>query len=423
MRLDPACAEDVSECPPPRIGLRVAHAGLRRDLERALVSAGCRVFVLGTQVPHAEGLRLDALVGDPAAAAVDEAGAIDAAAAVEADACAVAVWPADANGPGRSDRVEVLSKPFSVADLERSLARVLEPSRPGRDRLDPVLASQDRALRAALLRARRLAEQGRSLVVEGELGVGRRALARAVHEWSDRADGPFVVLDRIELAAAHPDEACARIDEAWASAGIGTLVAIEPAEWTPAAQQALLARLRAGKGACLVTLVSEPLESSVERGRCARELADRLDVSRIRLPALRDRPMDQRAVCEAVARRVARRLGRETPELDDATIAEWADEGFPGNLLGVESRLRSALLREDVTQAALLDVKRHAATEASLDLKRHAATEASLDLKSLERDTIVRALAHWQGNRTRASESLGISVRTLRNKIREYGLR
>jgi DNA-binding NtrC family response regulator len=56
------------------------------------------------------------------------------------------------------------------------------------------------------------------------------------------------------------------------------------------------------------------------------------------------------------------------------------------------------------------------------DRARQGALE-SLDLKTLERETIVRALAHWRGNRTRAAESLGISVRTLRNKIRDYGLR
>ena len=84
------------------------------------------------------------------------------------------------------------------------------------------------------------------------------------------------------------------------------------------------------------------------------------------------------------------------------------------------------MLRADVGIApngAALDVHRHDAPGGSLDLRGPASEAASLDLKSLERDTIVRALAHWQGNRTRASESLGISVRTLRNKIREYGLR
>lgn len=416
MRLDVPFCDETAEARAPRIGLVVGHSGLRDDLERALVSAGCRVIEPASTV--------DAVGGDSFVVETETPGAD--AFVVEAETPgaerfarmrSAVVWLVDSAKPAQARAATgrvVLAKPFSVADLEHALEQALEPARDAVERLDAVLRSEEPRMRNAVERARRLAEQDRGLVIQGELGVGRQALARATHDWSARAGAPFVILDRLDLTSAPIEEALQRIDAAWSEAKGGTLVAIEPAEWALAAQFALARALREGALARLVTIASVPLEDAVERDRLPRELADRLDVSRIVLPSFRERPADHRALCEAVARRVARRLGRETPAIEQAQIDEWAAEGFPGNLLGLESRLRAAMLRAEVELAG---------RGPDLTVERHAAVAASLDLKALERETIVRALAHWQGNRTRASESLGISVRTLRNKIREYGLR
>jgi DNA-binding NtrC family response regulator len=110
----------------------------------------------------------------------------------------------------------------------------------------------------------------------------------------------------------------------------------------------------------------------------------------------------------------------DTPKMGPELVEALAEEGFPGNRLGLESRLRSALVRVG-DEGELLSVIRGESVPDAAALPE--AGPASLNLKALERDTIIRALAHWDGNRTRASETLGISVRTLRNKIREYELR
>ncbi len=412
MKIDVPFCDQTAEARSPRIGLFVEHGGLHDDLERALTSAGCRIVARegearASTVPST----FDAIVVDadrPRDAAWLGGGD---------DEPAAIVW---LTGSSEQEKAltgaghVVLAKPFSVAALERALEQALEPAREAPQRLESILRSQESRVVETVARARRLAEQDLAMVIEGELGVGRTALARATHDWSARAGAPLVTLDRLDLGAARADVAVRRIDAAWAEARGGTVVAIEPAEWTPAAQRAFARVLRGDTGARVVTVASESLERAVERGRLTRELADRLDVSRIHLPPLRERPTDHRTLCEAVARRVARRLGVETPAIDDGTIAEWAGEGFPGNLLGVESRLRASMLRQQVEASE---------SGKTLEVRKHEAVADSLDLKALERDTIVRALAHWQGNRTRASESLGISVRTLRNKIREYGLR
>lgn len=408
---------------PPRVAVVVAHPGLRGDLTRAFAAMGWEAeareglhdLQAGSRAQRSEDLRFDAYV-------IDRAGG---AAEAEADAGRIVreleapvVWLAGSPHellPPLGPRSTLLFKPFSVADLEEALQAALEAASDHQEgMLDPILRTRDPALEKTLARARRLAGQDVPIAIEGELGVGRRALASAVHAWSARGTEPLCVLDRTELATAPPDAAAARIDSTLGSVAAGSLVLVEPAEWSSAAQSALAHRLRAASRPvrCL-SIVSESLESSMDRGRLLAELGDRLDVARVLLPPLRARIADARGLCEAVARSVARQLGRVTPDLDDAMIAAWVDEGFPGNRLGLESRIRNALLREEVASTAA----------SPLEVERHEAEERSLDLKALERDTIVRALAHWKGNRTRASESLGISVRTLRNKIRDYGLR
>ena len=201
------------------------------------------------------------------------------------------------------------------------------------------------------------------------------------------------------------------------------MLLIEPDEWPVHAGEALIAGLRRIQGEtgprCLV-ITKQPLPQSVREGRLPVELQYRLDAAQLRMPPIRERVRDQLALCSATARRVARELGLESPSIR-GEIVEWLRaEGFSGNQLGLESRLRSALVRAG-EQGDLLTALRGESGDAAAALPERGAE--SLNLKELERETIIRALAHWDGNRTRASETLGISVRTLRNKIREYALR
>jgi len=319
--------------------------------------------------------------------------------------------------------VDVLEKPFRVQALEAWLARrgALAPSgRP--ERIDPLLRTQDPVLARTFARAWRAARGSAPISIEGELGTGRRALARAIHAASPRAVEPFAVLEPGALPEVGAGALARALGERIAGLGEGTLVVVEPEDWPLAGQLALRTALRSAADSssaprCLA-IVRTGLDRSAREGRLDVALQYHLAGVNLVLPPLRERAVDQPELVRAIARRVARELGRPTPGVDPGLLAALAREGFPGNRLGLESRLRQALLAEG--EPAAIDARLRAET-GDADAPRSAALP--LDLRTLERDTIVRALGQTKGNRTHASAALGISVRTLRNKIREYGLR
>jgi two-component system response regulator FlrC len=317
--------------------------------------------------------------------------------------------------------LEILHKPFSYSRLESRILARLTPEEPvGRLSVDPILDTDEPALQTVLDRARRLARGSLAISLVGELGSGRRALAERIHAWSPRRNGPLVLLERAELESLGQ----ARIEEvlaaAIARAGEGTLVWVEPAEQPPRVQQAILSVLRSAgpEGPRWLSIARSPLEASVRDGSLLLELQYRLEVTSLRIPPLRERLRDWESICRSAAARVARALGQALPTIDEELVELLARDGFPGNWIGLESRLRGILL-----QGGQGDPSLHALAGSESMRGAGASPGPRLNLKSLERDTIIRALAHWDGNRTRASESLGISVRTLRNKIREYDLR
>jgi DNA-binding NtrC family response regulator len=403
-----------------RVGLIIPHAALQGELSRALEVAGHQVVPL----PADASIGRAPQVGGIDVWLVDPSGLAPGPALIEqlgAESRRI-VWLSGEEETSAKQPVSGvrLPKPFSLPELERAIEEcrisVMEDDGP----LDPMLRTRDPDMQQVMDRARRLARRDAPVVLIGELGSGRTALARTMHGWSPRGAEALAVLEHAALASVGAAESARRVEEAVGRARWGALVLGEPADWPSVAQAALARALREeqGRPRCYA-IVRESLACRAEAGDLPLELFYRIDAAAIRLPALRDRVADQAELCAALARRVARSLGQETPGIQDAMLERLAAEGFPGNRVGLESRLRAALIRGEGATALLSDDLDPAGPAGP---SREGAL-ATLDLKQLERDTIVRALAHWQGNRTRAAESLGISVRTLRNKIRDYGLR
>jgi len=317
--------------------------------------------------------------------------------------------------------LEALVKPFDYRELEATIARLgQEQTASGRRIEDPLLESQDPSLAREFARARRFAQSDVSVCLEGELGTGRRALAEAIHDWSPRARRPFVLVERSLLEETDLE---ARLEEAIDRAAEGTVALVDPAGLPIDRQRVVVEALRRAAdvppGPRWLCISDIGLGDAVREGRVEPELYYRLEDARIVLPALRDRPADQARICRALVERLARELRQPVPEVDASLLESWASEGFPGNRLGLEARLRSALLKVGAGDSGRAPVLRAEFTQA----RSEPAPVASVHLKTLERDAIIRALAHRAGNRTHAADDLGINVRTLRNKIREYDLR
>lgn len=415
----------------PSITLVEAHEGLRRDLERALIGSGFRVSShreANASVRRSQA-RNELCVLDLTAPGVSDA--LAQCASLDRTVLIASDSPRDLRdwSDPRVRALEVLVKPFDYCDLESAIVKVERAAEfRARSAEDPLLESADPRVIHELERARRLARRDVSISLEGELGTGRRALAEAIHQWSSRAMRPLVVLERAMLEDADVE---ARFAAAIDRAAGGTVVVVDPVELSRVRQRGVVSALRktprateSGRGSASAArwlcVTSVGLEQAVGEGRLEPELYYRLEDARIALPALRDREADHASICRGLAARLARELRQPVPEVDAALVSGWAREGFPGNRLGLEARLRHALLRGDPVAT---DGGRILTREEGVRGAEVPPAAASVHLKTLERDAIIRALAGRSGNRTHAAGDLGINVRTLRNKIREYGLR
>ena len=305
-----------------------------------------------------------------------------------------------------------------------------------------VIAS-DAAMQATLALARRIAPSDASVLINGESGVGKEVLARFVHEHSRRADGPFVSVN----CAAIPENlleselfghekgaftgAAARRIGKFEEADGGTLLLDEISEMDPRLQAKLLRALQereidrvGGSKPVRVDIrvlatSNRDLDAAVRAGTFREDLMFRLNVVTLTVPPLRARKGDIAPLATFFAAKFARLNGLAQPKLGVAAVRKLEAHDWPGNVRELENCLHRAVLLADGQlvddDAILLPERRTPAAAASSDGGLVGRTVADV-----ERDLIVDTLDHTRGNRTHAATILGISIRTLRNRLSEY---
>jgi two-component system response regulator FlrC len=298
-------------------------------------------------------------------------------------------------------------------------------------------------MRRVLERAAAAAATEATVLITGESGTGKDLLARWIHRSSPRRSGPFVTVNCAALPeglaeselfgherGAFTGALDARPGQI-ALAGGGTLLLDEVNEAPPSLQPKLLRVLqerevhpvgglapRAVDLRILATTQRE-LRAEVAAGRFREDLFYRLDVIVLRIPPLRERPADVPELARALLARLAAAHGAEPPRLGERALRELARQPLRGNVRELANLMRRAVVLapgREVELERLLERRPPAAPPA------RGLLEGTLNLRELERRAILRSLAESGGNRTEASRALGISVRTLRNKIRAYGL-
>ena len=299
----------------PRIQLVEASPALRAELARAVQSSGFEVdalaevaapdpanasqryalHVIDLAAPGASRWLRDPITADRSLFLVGET----------ADARAIA------REAGRE--LDVLRKPFSIQALEaRIQSRVERLDAAVLFRMEPLLQTRDPRLARVFERAYRVARQDCSISIEGELGTGRRALARAIHAASARADAMLLPLECRDLSDRAGEAALHELARRVANAAQATLLLIDPEALSARAQGVLQAALRGGEDGRVprcITISRVSLDESAREGQLSSELLYRLSGVRIQMPPLRERAADQLAICSLIARRVARELG------------------------------------------------------------------------------------------------------------------
>ena len=286
-----------------------------------------------------------------------------------------------------------------------------------------------------------------TVLLPGESGSGKEAVARAVHAASPRRDLGFVAVNcgaipenllESELFG-HEKGAFTGADRAregvFEEADGGTLFLDEIGELSVQLQVKLLRVLQervirrvGGSGerpvdVRVLAATARDLVEQVKAGKFRDDLYYRINVVQIHLPPLRTRPEDVPLLAEHFLRRHAERLKVATPGLPRALIPVLAAYSWPGNVRELENVLERALILSG-GEIGVEHLPPHVRTGKHLfDLRDD---EGDLSVKrrlpALEKTLIARALERCNGNRTRAAELLDLSVRALSYKIHDYGL-
>ncbi|BAQ44164.1 MULTISPECIES: sigma-54 dependent transcriptional regulator [Methylobacterium] len=305
--------------------------------------------------------------------------------------------------------------------------------------------------------AEQVARSDASVLITGESGTGKEVLARHVHARSNRANKPFVSVN----CAAIPDAlleselfghekgaftgAVARRIGRFEEASGGTLLLDEISEMDVRLQAKLLRALQervidrvGGTQPVKVDIrvlatSNRNLAEEARKGTFREDLLYRLNVVNLRLPPLRDRPADILALAEHFARKYAEANGLAARPLSAEARRLVTQSPWPGNVRELENTLHRAVLLAsgpeidaDAIRSPEGDALSTGATGAGAAARAVQAAEAvtrgfvGRSLADVERDLILDTLDHCLGNRTHAAKILGISIRTLRNKLNEY---
>jgi len=310
------------------------------------------------------------------------------------------------------------------------------------------LVVRDPVMAATVRRTELVAKSEASILISGESGTGKEVIARHIHRRSRRAGGPFVALN----CAAMPENlleselfghekgafsgAIARRVGKFEAADHGTLLLDEISEMDIRLQAKLLRALqereidRLGGSAPvkvdvrILATTNRDLPAEVARGRFREDLYFRLNVVSLRVPALRERTADIAALAEHFARRYAEVNGLPFRPLSHAALLRLTSHTWRGNVRELENTLHRAVLLAEGTEIDLPAIELAPSGIAGDPPQRTQgqgiASLVGRRMEEVERDLIIETLGHTLGNRTHAATILGISIRALRNKLRDY---
>ena len=343
---------------------------------------------------------------------------------------------------------------------------------------DHAIIHRDPAMQATIRLADQIAPSEASVLVTGESGTGKEVMARYIHARSRRAKGRFIALN----CAAIPENlleselfghekgafsgAVARRIGKFEEANGGTLLLDEISEMDVRLQAKLLRAIQEREidrlggntpvkvDVRIIATSNRDMEEHVRKGNFREDLFFRLNVVGIELPSLRERPQDIALLAEHFARKYAELNGVPDRSLSPEAIALLASHPWPGNVRELENALHRAVLlahgntigpeailltsyrsaaiaREPIASPGQVAAGTVARTPTGTAYGHPAPAQpqsqtggpgfAPRTVADVERELILETLGHCLGNRTHAANILGISIRTLRNKLKQYG--
>ena len=365
--------------------------------------------------------------------------------------------------------VDYLTKPIRPETLEIATQQALEVAKLRREnetfrnelaelRLTQEIIGDSPAMQAVMSTVKTIAPTRATVLLQGESGTGKELFARAIHEQSPRRDQPFVSLNCAALPEGLVESALfghergaftgatARTPGAFERAHRGTLLLDEISEMRLDLQAKLLRVIQEQEfervggrhpikvDVRIIATTNRNLKAEMEAHRFRSDLYYRLNVVPIDAPPLRQRGEDIPVLVHHFVRRAAKELGVPAPTITPESLDVLQSYHWPGNVRELANVVeRGVILSQDGALRAeslrgYLDERTDAGSEpvnpppgdSAVSIKGKDADPSeseTLNLRELEKIMIQRALEKTGGNRTRAARLLGISERTLRNKL------
>ena len=349
---------------------------------------------------------------------------------------------------------DYLLKPFSFETLVATVKKVLGcvheegQTRPSKTVVkskitDKTLITEDPKLLDILKLAKNVAASRSTILIQGESGTGKELLAAYIHAHSGYSDEPYVALN----CAALPDTlaeselfghekgaftgAVGRKMGKFELAKHGTVVLDEISEMTPPLQAKLLRVLQEREidriggsrpvpmNARVVAISNVDLKKAVAERRFREDLYYRINVVPFTIPPLRERRGDIPLLVTHFVEKFCRTNQRDVMKISDAALARLVGKKWMGNIRELENTIERAVLvsnePELLPEHLFLEPGDSEGTSQSA-----ISIQAGMTVREMEKKLITKTLQDVDDNRTRASELLGISIRTLRNKLKEY---
>lgn len=284
-----------------------------------------------------------------------------------------------------------------------------------------------------------------TVLITGESGTGKEVVAREIHRLSSVKEGPFIAINiggvpenllESELFGYEKGAftgALQRKTGLFELASGGTLFLDEIGDMPFSLQVKILRVLQEKKitrlggtnpmpiNARIIAATNKDLESMVREGHFREDLFYRLNVVRIHIPPLRERPADITVLAAYIITKYSKEMGLKITGFTPEALDALRHHSFYGNVRELENIIERAMIFADSETIGINDLDLRSGLQKN-DVQKAVPDSDVLTLRDAERNAIIRALQRWEGNRTRAAEELGISRRTLISKIQEYGI-
>lgn len=351
-----------------------------------------------------------------------------------------------------------LEKPIDTQSLKLLLERALVSRRLSEDKVIlerqlgfegrlAGLVGQTPVMRELFSLIQQLAPTKASVLVTGESGTGKEVVARAIHSLSKRAKEPFVALN----CAAMPESlmeselfghekgaftgALERRAGCFELAHRGTLLLDEIGEMPVGTQAKLLRVLEDGRVRRLggktemevdvrvIAATNRKLEEAIQEGKFREDLFYRLNVFRLELAPLRERLDDLPLLAETLIQQMNTRHGTKVVGLDEAALLALKRRPWPGNIRELRNVLERAVILagEGLIRMAHLPAVSGEMAVAAPEDPEAMVLRVGMTVDECEKALILKTLEHTKQNKTRAAEILGISLKTMHNKLKLYG--